>query len=97
MIGFGTLFCIFGVCLIIEGIANKRGYRPKIVRNAYIYKNMTKKELANMGNYIILIGSSIVIGSIVCFLYEEESIIPVLVMIGLMIISILVYNKVKKG
>lgn len=97
MIGFGTLFCIFGACLIIEGITNRHGHRPNVVINAHIYKNMTKKELANMGNYLILIGSSIVISSLLCFLFEEENILPIIVMIILIIISIIVYNKVKNN
>lgn len=94
---FAILFIIFGVLLILEGIANCHGHRPNIVRGGYIYKKMTKSELTRMGRYLIVIGSSLSVGCIPCFFFKEESIVPVIIMIAIVTISIIIYNKTSKN
>ena len=96
MIGFGLLFLIFGIALIMEGIANINGHKPYILKAKYAYDHITKQELQYMGKQIIAIGVGFTIGSIPSFVFEDDSLIPILIVFICAIISSLLYNIIKK-
>ena len=96
MEGFGALFLIFGIGLILEGIANCHGHRPYIVRAYYVYQHMTLEELKNMGKILISLGIGMAIGSTTGFLYEEESFIPVIAVVVACIISLVINRNINK-
>lgn len=92
MIGFGILFLIFGLSVILEGIAIKHGHKPNIVRGRYLYDKMTKEELNKLGKQIIAVGIGITLGSLSAFFFENDSYIPIIILVITITLSTTIYN-----
>jgi uncharacterized membrane-anchored protein len=87
---------VFGVLLFIAGLYIYTGHNSEILLWRGYNPNRTKKELKQIGTGVIVIGLSPLISGITALFFEDDSIIPLIVMFIIMIIAIIIAVKLYK-
>ena len=85
MNGYFILMIIFGILIILSGIYVYTGHDGILWRG--YYRKASREYLRYIGKTIMLVGTSPIISGIVSIIVEENSLIPVIILIGLVIID----------
>ena len=93
MQGYGILMIIFGSVLSLSGLYIYTGHNSELLLWKGYNKNTTKKQLKQIGKYIIAVSISLIISGICGLFYQEENIIPVIVLLVSLILSIIIAKK----
>ena len=91
MTNFGILMLIFGVLIILFGIYVYTGHDDLLGRG--YYKKESKEYLRYLGKTIIFVGISPIISGIITFFVDENSIIPIIILIGLITVILIFSSK----
>lgn len=81
MEGFGILMIIFGAILSICGIDIYRGHNRELLLWRGYNPNRTKRELRQIGRALLIISSCLIITGIISLFFEEDSIIPIIILV----------------
>ena len=81
MQNFGILFIVFGIGVFLMGIYFYTGHFNKKIFWRAMWKNMTKPKIINVGRATIGVSIPIILTGISSLFFEQESIIPLLVLI----------------
>ena len=96
MQNFGILFIIFGIGVFLMGIYFYTGHFNRKIFWRAMWKNMTKPKIINLGRTTIGISIPITITGISALFFEQESIIPLFILIISLIIVILFLRRYLK-
>ena len=86
MAGFGILMIILGIGIILAGLYTYTGHYSELLFWRSHMKNVSKEYLNYVGKVTMCVGLSPIISGILGLNMEEDSIIPVIALLGLFIL-----------
>lgn len=89
MQNFGILFIIFGIGVFLMGLYFYTGHFNKELFWRAMWKNITKTQIIKVGRATIGVSLSITLTGISALFFENESIIPLLILVVSLVIVIL--------
>lgn len=97
MQGFGILFIAFGVCTFLYGVYIAAGHNPLVKRGTVITRlNLSKEELKHVGKITEVMSIPITLTGISGLFFEEENIIPVVVLVVGVTLTIIIIRSIRK-
>ena len=99
MAGFGILMIVFGLIIVLSGlylvICNKKDFASVLLWKSNVNK-MSVREVQYAGKVTMTVGLAPIISGIVALLLKEESIIPVILLIFLIVLFLIISIKIFK-
>lgn len=99
MTGFAILIIIFGIGVLLTGLYLLKGSKGQFTQLLLWKSNvqkMKKEDIIYAGKVTIVVALAIVISGIVAFFFNEDSIIPLIILMVLAVSSLIVSIKVFK-
>ena len=90
MLGYGVLMLIFGVLLMLAGIYIYSGHNSEVLLWKGYNKHTTKKELKNIGKYVITVSISLMISGISGLFFQDDSLIPIIILFISLLLSLII-------
>ena len=96
MEGYGFLFIIFGILIFLAGLYTATGHKSDLLLWRVHKTTITKEFLKYIGTITEWISIPFILSGLSGFLFKEESIIPLIVLIvSFIVVIILLKNKFK--
>ena len=99
MINFGILMIIFGSLVLLAGlylVYNSKGDFASVLLWKSNTKNMTKKEISYAGKVTMVTSLSLIISGIISLFCQEESFIPIIILLISFIVFLITAIKIFK-
>lgn len=96
MINFGILMIIFGTMVMLAGIYLALGHKSELLLWKSNVKKLTKEEVSYAGKVTIATSLSLVITGIISLFFQDESFIPIIILLITFIVFLITAIKIFK-